>query len=150
MKALHIATTLALLVTPAAAGQIETQELLDLIESTGTTVSFNTTTFDEFCVGKEGYYSFDPDVEDLFVVCSDNIDTDDPDAPWESVAHESTHVMQACSGGLVFDQKYLPRTFRKIERKAPHYAKLLDENTQERTLPLKLRHSGWSYSHLQM
>ena len=127
MKFLHIATTLFLLVTPATAGQVETTQLLDLIESTGTTVSFNTNTFDESCVGKAGYYSFEADVEDLFVVCSDNVDTDDPDALWEAVAHEATHVMQACLGGLVFDQEYLPRTFREIERKAPHYAKLLDD-----------------------
>ncbi|MFM7314066.1 MAG: hypothetical protein ACKO0M_13020 [Cyanobium sp.] len=113
---------------PAQAGTVEADQLLGMIESTGTTISFNSNKFDPDCAaGKAGYYVFEAKVQDLFVVCKENINVKDGDELWETVSHEATHVMQACNGGLVFEESYLPRTFRELDRKAPHYSKLIND-----------------------
>ena len=125
---LAAATLAALSVAiPTQAGTVEAYQLLKMIESTGTTVSLNPNSYDESCKDKAGYYVYEPKVQDIFVVCTDQVNVKDSDELWEIVSHESTHVMQACNGGLVFKESYLPRTFRELERKAPHSAKLIDE-----------------------
>jgi hypothetical protein len=44
------------------------------------------------------------------------------------MAHESTHIMQACRGGSVIADDSMPRTFRELRTIAPHYAKLIDRS----------------------
>ncbi len=100
--------------------------LIELVQGTGTTVSVNTNQYDESCTGKHGYYVYKKDEVDLMVVCEDQTDTDNPDEVWETVAHESMHVAQACvGGGPLMPAKYHPRFLRELRTLAPHYAKTL-------------------------
>jgi len=48
------------------------------------------------------------------------------EAVWEVMAHESTHIMQACTGSTAIADELMPRTFRELRTMAPHYAKLID------------------------
>lgn len=117
----------AALSSPVSAGSFnDSKQLATLVESTGTLVSFNTNSFDKTCPGKAGYYQYIKDVSDVLVVCTDQVNTDDPDELWETLAHESTHVAQACLGSMLFQESYHPRIFRSLATKAPHYAKMID------------------------
>jgi hypothetical protein len=49
----------------------------------------------------------------------------DVDAVWEVMAHESTHIMQACTGSTAIPDERMPRTYRELQTMAPHYAKLV-------------------------
>ena len=112
---------------PVSAGSFDdSKNLINLIESTGTQVSFNQNSFDKHCPGKQGYYVFEKDVQDILVVCRDQIDENDPHAVWEVLSHEATHVAQACVGSTLFANEYMPRIFRTLSTKAPHYAKMID------------------------
>ena len=42
------------------------------------------------------------------------------------VFHESAHVMQACNGGLIWEE-YHPRMLRTLKNKAPHYYEILQQ-----------------------
>ena len=111
---------------PAQAGSHQDSlMLMKLVESTGTTVSVNSNTVDKDCTDKAGYYLFEKDVKDLMVVCKDQVNVKDPNELWETVAHESVHVAQACNGGAYFKAKYHPRMLRDLRSLAPHYAKQL-------------------------
>ena len=112
---------------PAKAGSHQdSMRLIELVEGTGTKVSFNSNSFDESCQGQHGYYSFAKDEIDLMVVCKTQTDTKDPDEVWETVAHESMHVAQACVGSKpILPPKYHPRLLRELRTLAPHYAKQL-------------------------
>lgn len=109
----------------AGSGQ-DAVRLLQLVEGTGTQVSFNSNSFDESCEGKHGYYVYEKDEIDLMVVCEDQTNTDNADEVWETVAHESMHVAQTCvGGGPLMPAKYHPRFLRELRTLAPHYAKTL-------------------------
>ena len=83
--------------------------LTDLVKQTGTTVEARDCNRE----GLQGYYHFDPDQDiDLLVVCKDNVDMSDSDAVWEVVAHEATHVMQACMGAVSYTHLTLPTILR--------------------------------------
>ena len=98
--------------------------LTDLIKQTGTTVEARVCNRE----GLQGYYHFDPDQDiDLLVVCKDNVDMSDSDAVWEVVSHEATHVMQACMGGPVLKDSYVPRVLRELQETAPHYYQTLQQ-----------------------
>ena len=126
-KVIAILTILLTLPLQSHAGGPETEEMINLIKKTGTTVSINTNKFDPECNDRAGYYTFEKGKEDLFVICEDQVDMDDSAEVWEVVAHESAHIMQACSGRKTyFDVKYLPRIFRELQSKTPHYANLID------------------------
>ena len=107
-----------------AATKGEISDLADAIEATGTEIVLTN------CKEKaQGHYFFDPNSKvDRLTICKNHVDMADHDEVWEVLAHESTHVMQACMGGLVFSESDLPRTFRELQSKAPHYAKLLDND----------------------
>jgi hypothetical protein len=67
------------------------------------------------------------DLEGLAVAQSDVRPTvADVEAVWEVMAHESTHIMQACTGSTAIADELMPRTFRELRTMAPHYAKLID------------------------
>jgi hypothetical protein len=62
------------------------------------------------------------------VLCRNVVNLADVEAVWEVMAHESTHIMQACTGSTAIAVEYLPRTFRELRTMAPHYAKLIDRD----------------------
>jgi hypothetical protein len=72
-----------------------------------------------------GFYENDGKRLDRLVICRRNVDFADLDAVWEVLAHEATHVMQACTGGSALADEQMPRTYRELQTMAPHYAKLL-------------------------
>ena len=98
--------------------------LTDLVKLTGTTVEAR----DCGVAGLQGFYRFDDEKDiDLLVVCKDNVDMSDSDAVWEAVSHEATHVMQACVGGPVIKDSYVPRVLRELQETAPHYYATLQQ-----------------------
>ena len=123
-----LASALMLSTPVLAASWADVGQLARLVEGTGTTLSKNTNAFDPRCVNNQGYYSFDKSRNvDVLVICTDNIDTKDPNAVWEVLSHESIHTAQACYNGPLFKDVYLPRMFRTLKTDAPHYTKLLNE-----------------------
>ena len=127
LKLLASVLATAAISLPVSAGSFnDSKQLINLIRSTGTPVSVNSNTFDELCPGKAGYYHFEKNVSDILVVCSDQVNVDDPHELWEVLSHEATHVMQACLGSTLFVDAYTPRIFRTLSTKAPHYAKMID------------------------
>ena len=113
--------------SPAKSGsEQDAKRLIELVQGTGTKVSINTNEFDKSCKGKHGYYTFTENKEDLMVVCRSQTNVDNPDELWETVAHESMHVAQACVGQKpLLPPKYHPRLLRELRTLAPHYAKQL-------------------------
>jgi len=105
----------------------DTQELIEIVESTGTTVT--STVCDR---NVQGYYQINTRENiDQITICKNNIDSQDPHAVWEVVAHESIHVAQACLGENIFKDTYLPRIFRGLRTEAPHYIRILDQYSSE-------------------
>jgi len=98
--------------------------LANLIEETGTKIVGKTCRD-----GQAGFYEFDADKKlDQLVICNNNVSADDNDALWEVLAHEATHVMQACLGNTVLKEEFHPRMWREIDSKAPHYSKILNSS----------------------
>lgn len=73
-----------------------------------------------------GYVQRDGRGRHHLVLCRNAVDLTDLDAVWEVMAHESTHIMQACAGGTVIADDHMPRTVRELRSMAPHYAKLIE------------------------
>jgi hypothetical protein len=118
----------------AQASMADVEAYIDLIQQSGTQISFNENSFDKNCIDRAGYYHLDPGKQDLLVVCVSQVDEKDPDAVWEALAHESTHIMQACSEtGYVFKPEYHPRIVRHLQSKAPHYSKMIDTTYKGRS-----------------
>ena len=112
---------------PASAGtHQDIITFINIIKETGTKFSINPNSFDKLCEGKDGYYQYIENVSDVLVVCSDQVNIKDPHDFWETLSHEATHVMQACRGGNIFSESYMPRIFRTLQTKAPHYARMID------------------------
>ena len=106
-----------------ASSWTDVEELTDLIKKTGTKVQLL-----DCPAGKLGFYQFDKDKSiDRLVVCKNNVDMTDADAVWEVVSHEATHVMQACQGGPVIADNYVPRVLRELQETAPHYYNTLQQ-----------------------
>ena len=72
------------------------------------------------------FYENDGKRVNRLVICRRHVDLSDLDAVWEVLAHEATHIMQACSGGAVLADTQMPRTYRELQTMAPHYAKLIN------------------------
>ena len=123
----RIFTVLAGLVITApvnATSWTDVNTLTDLVKQTGTTIEAR----DCGKEGLQGYYQFDKELDlDLLVICRDNINMYDSDAVWEVVSHEATHVMQACMGGPVLKDTYVPRVLRELQETAPHYYQTLQQ-----------------------
>ena len=101
----------------------DVEKLLTLVEETGTDVQSLDCT-----EGRLGFYQLEKANKiDRLVICKNNVDTDDSDAVWEVVAHEATHVMQACYGGPVVKDTYVPRILRELQETAPHYYATLQQ-----------------------
>jgi len=113
---------LSIVPLPALAGSWkDIEQLATLVRATGTQV------IKTECNEKAyGYYQYNKDAGiDRLVICTNVTDMSDPDAVWETLAHESTHVAQACVGSNVHKDTYMPRVFRALRTEAPHYAELL-------------------------
>lgn len=110
--------------SPADAGsQKDIEELSDMIKASGTTIVVKQ------CGEKDqGMYEYSekPKVDRL-TICTNNVDLTDADALWEVLAHESTHIMQACNGGPIVKDEFHPRIIRRLKTQAPHYSTILEE-----------------------
>jgi hypothetical protein len=123
------AASITLAPTPAAANTLAyIQRLEELINATGT----DTQVRSDCGPNHAGYYERDGKGLDRLVVCGNNVAMADPEAVWEVMAHESTHVMQACTGSTALQDSQIPRTLRELRSLAPHYAKLIDEGYEPR------------------
>ncbi|MFZ9619970.1 MAG: hypothetical protein ACO289_02105 [Prochlorococcaceae cyanobacterium] len=82
-----------------------------------------------FCIGKAGAYLLDEKTNvDALVICSDQVDLNDSNEVWEVLAHEGTHVMQACVAdgtGTMFKPQFVPTMLREVRAFAPHYHELV-------------------------
>ena len=124
------ATLLALAVpTPALADSYkQINEFVNLIEKTGTDVVSADCKKDFQVENAHGFYLFDKEEEiDHLVICKDTVAQDDPEAIWETLAHEATHVMQHCLGGPIINDSHVPRMLRNLKAVAPHYYEILQE-----------------------
>jgi len=126
---LALAMALALLLgatsapIPAAASSLEDiRALEDLILAAGVA----THVADDCPASHAGYYEKAPAGQHRLVLCRNVVNLADIDAVWEVMAHEATHIMQACTGSTAIADEYMPRTFRELRTMAPHYAKLID------------------------
>jgi len=115
--------SLAIAAPSMATSWTDIEELTNLVKETGTVVQSI-----DCPEGRLGFYQFDKANNiDRLVVCKNNVDTKDSDAVWEVVSHEATHVMQACHGGPVIADNYVPRVLRELQETAPHYYAVLQE-----------------------
>jgi hypothetical protein len=137
------AAAITVLPLPALAGSWrDINELSQLVRAAGTEI-VNTECSDNMM----GSYQYDPDSGiDRLTICTNKVDMKDPDAVWETLSHEATHVAQACIGENVYKDTYLPRIFRSLRTEAPHYARLLDSYSQRD----RLREAEAFYSELQL
>jgi len=114
---------LALAVPASASSWADVNELQELVTGTGTKIQKL-----DCPEGQMGFYQFDKNNNiDRLVYCKNNVDMTDPDAVWEVLVHEATHVMQACHGGPVMKDSYVPRVLRELQETAPHYYATLQQ-----------------------
>ena len=114
---------LAIASPASATSWSDVNELQDLVTGTGTKIQKL-----DCPNGTMGFYQFDKANKiDRLVYCKNNVDMNDPDAVWEVLVHEATHVMQACYGGPVMKDTFVPRVLRELQETAPHYYATLQE-----------------------
>jgi hypothetical protein len=107
-----------------AVSPAELRALAELIQASGTA-----TIVSDVCPPDHaGYYENDGGRIDRLVICRAAVDLDDLRAVWEVLAHEATHVMQACRGAPVLPDAQMSSTYRELRVLAPHYAKLIDRS----------------------
>lgn len=107
-----------------AASQSDINRLTYLIEETGTTVDYI-----ECDEGINGYYYFNKEQNiDKLAICTTGTDIKDLNNHWETLAHEATHVMQACQGGSIIKDTRHPRIIRELKSDAPHYWSIIDSS----------------------
>lgn len=121
-----IATVAGLALTAGpvlATSWTDVRTLATKVANTGTELEL-----EECDEGIHGYYQFNRERRiDRLVFCENNVDMDDPDAVWEVLVHESTHVMQACNGAPILKDSYMPRVLRELQETAPHYYRILNQ-----------------------
>ena len=107
-----------------AASQADINRLTALIEETGTTVAHEKCKEDIL-----GYYQFDSEEKiDKLAICTTGTNMQDLNSYWETLAHEATHVMQACQGGPIIKDTRHPRIIRELKSDAPHYWSIIDSS----------------------
>ena len=126
-----------------ATGWQDVNLLKELVSGTGTKVLLQTCSEG----GIFGYYEYNPTTDvDSLVICSNTVDRKDPDAVWETLAHEATHAMQACAGGSIVEDELVPRMLRELQEFTPHYYRVLksygssDKRTELEAFWMELRH----------
>ena len=124
-------------------------KLKELVSGTGTKVLLQN------CVesGIYGYYEYSPQNNvDTLVICSNTVDRKDPDAVWETLAHEATHAMQACVGGPIVEDEFTPRMLRELQELTPHYYRILmsysssQKRTELEAFWMELRHPQFVFT----
>jgi hypothetical protein len=124
----------AIAALPAAAASIEDiRQLENLINASGT----QTIVSSDCPPNHAGFYENDGRSIDRLVICRRNVDMGDVEAVWEVMAHESTHIMQACTGTTALADAQMPRTYRELQTMAPHYAKLISSEYSTATQRLE-------------
>jgi hypothetical protein len=124
LLALPMSTAIGVSAGPARGHTlVQIHRLESLINDTGT----ETMVRHDCLPNHAGFYERDGAGLNRLVVCANNIDMADLRAVWEVMAHEGTHVMQECVGGVVLQDSQLPSTLGELRRRAPHYAKLIAE-----------------------
>lgn len=116
LRASALALMSLVLASPLHAGSWADIETLKAeLKKTGTA------TVDANCNEKDviGFYEYEKDKKDQIVICVNNIAKDDPDAYWEALAHEATHVMQACTGDNALNDQYIARAYRELQTVNP-------------------------------
>jgi hypothetical protein len=90
----------------AASGE-DIKQLKALLRSMGTTV------VNQNCDDPNlwGFYELDPD-RITMCINGKNVDSEEY---WETLAHEATHVMQGCTGGVVIDDAHIARVYRELK-----------------------------------
>jgi hypothetical protein len=120
-----LALVASLLVAPGHAASLEDISTLErLVNGAGVV----TVVADDCPPSHAGFYELDTRGRHRLVLCRNGVDLADLEAVWEVMAHESTHIMQACRGGTVIADTSMPRTLRELKAIAPHYAKLIDRS----------------------
>lgn len=120
---LAVVAGLAVAMPAQAASWKDINLLTELVAGTGTEVKV-----DDCEDGIHGFYQYNKEKGiDLLMICKNSVDMQDPDAVWETLVHESTHVMQACYGGPITKDTYLPRMLRELQTLAPHYYRILQQ-----------------------
>ena len=123
---LALVAGLAIAAPASATSWQDVHRLKTLISNTGTTVAAIECEENSYY----GYYQFDAEKKiDNLVICKNTVDFNDPDAVWETLAHEATHTMQACAGGPVIKDERVPRVLRELQELTPHYYRLLQSYT---------------------
>lgn len=118
---------LAITMPASATSWADVETLVNLVKGTGTTVSAQECNRE----GVMGFYQYSQTQGiDRMVICTNSVDMDDADAVWEVVAHEATHTMQACFGGPILKDSYVPRILRELQETAPHYYQTLMQSYQ--------------------
>ena len=103
----------------------DVEDLIELVKDSGTKVQKTSE-----CDGQTLRFYQPPRKDgsgDRLVFCTNNLDMEDVSAVWEVLSHESAHVMQACQGGLIWQEQYHPRMLRNLKNVAPHYYQILQE-----------------------
>lgn len=135
------AALLALLLAPPvnAASWSDVKTMIQLVEGTGTKVVEMDCNKDLDRPDVAGLYLLDKQQNiDHLVFCTNTIDTSDVDAVWEVLSHEGTHVMQACIGGPIINDSYLPRVLRNMQTLAPHYYTIVTQSYNSDSQRLEL------------
>lgn len=118
---------LAIAMPASATSWSDVNTLVELVKGTGTTVEAIPCDRE----GVMGFYQFSQTHSiDRMVICTNAVDMQDSDAVWEVVAHEATHTMQACFGGPILKDTYVPRILRELQETAPHYYQTLMQSYQ--------------------
>lgn len=65
--------------------------------------------------GLLGAYQYEKGKYDEVVICINNIDKDDPEQYWEVLSHETTHAMQACTGGYALNDGFINSAYRELK-----------------------------------
>ncbi|MEB3183435.1 MAG: hypothetical protein VKN15_03485 [Cyanobacteriota bacterium] len=124
LAALALALPLLMAGTAAAASLEDISTLERLVNAAGVV----TLVADDCPPRHAGFYERDAAGRHRLVLCRNGVDLGDVEAVWEVMAHEATHIMQACRGGSVIADDSMPRTIRELRTMAPHYAKLIDRS----------------------
>lgn len=124
LAALSLALPLLVAGTAAAASLEDISTLERLVNAAGVV----TLVADNCPPRHAGFYERDAAGQHRLVLCRNGVDLGDVEAVWEVMAHEATHIMQACRGGSVIADDSMPRTIRELRTMAPHCAKLIDRS----------------------
>jgi len=75
---------------------------------------------------KKNLYGFYVPQKDQMVICVDSISGKDPSVLWDTLAHETTHKMQACLGGFLMPPTHVGAMMRELKAIYPETLKDLD------------------------